>query len=237
MLRPKEQVLLAWSGGKDSVMMLSELRKAKEYEIVALLTAVTAEDERVTLHGVSRELIEAQAASLQIPLAVTHVPKGCCRKTHFNCLSEGVAPFVKQGVRAVAFGDLFLDDMRDLREENLEALGLEALFPLWHRDTKELSYAFIREKFKAVVTCVDEASLDAGFVGRAYDKSFLADLPLAVDPCGENGEFHTFVYDGPLFKHPVPYKIGNKFSESPFHCCEVGIKPPSTPKKSLSRSS
>lgn len=234
--RPRERVLLAWSGGKDSVMALHELRKTKEYETCGLLAVVTEEDERVTLHGVGRELLEAQALALGLPLTVTHVPRGCCRTTHIHCLRDAVAPFRDAGISKVAFGDLYLDDVRDLREEQLEGAGLEALFPLWHRDTKELSYAFLREKFKAVVTCVDEATLDESFVGRTYDKSFLADLPLAVDPCGENGEFHTFVYDGPLFKHPVPYKIGAKFVEDRFHYCEISAKIPSA-KRSLVRTS
>lgn len=233
MPRPREPVVLAWSGGKDSAMALSVLRKEREYDVVGLVTAVTAEDERVTLHGVCRTLLEAQAESLKLPLTVAHVAKGCCRKTHFGKMTEALTPFKQQGVTKVAFGDLFLDDIRDLREENLEALGLEALFPLWHRDTKELSYAFIREKHKAIVTCVDEDSLDERYVGRLYDRSFLADLPLSIDPCGENGEFHTFVFDGPLFRHPISYKIGPKYSEAKFRYCQITAKSTLAARKSL----
>lgn len=218
-------------------MALNELRKTKEYETCALLSVLTEEDERVTLHGVGRDLLEAQAKALGLPLTITHVPRGCCRKTHITCLREAVAPFRDDGITKVAFGDLFLDDIRDLREEQLEDAGLEALFPLWHRDTKELSYAFLREKFKAIVTCVDESTLDARYVGRGYDKSFLADLPLSVDPCGENGEFHTFVYDGPLFKQPVTYKLGTKFVEDRFHYCEISAKIPGAAKRPLVRTS
>lgn len=237
MPKSKEPVLLAWSGGKDSVLALNELRKAREYEIVALATAVTEEEEKVTLHGVCRTLLEAQADALGLPIVVTHVPKGCCRKTHLDCLGDALKPFKHQGISKVAFGDVFLDDMRDMREESLEALGLEALFPLWHRDTKELSHRFLRDKFKAVVTAVDEETLSESFVGRNYDRAFLADLPLAVDPCGENGEFHTFVFDGPLFSKPVTFKLGAKFSESHFHYCEILAKRRASAKKILDKSS
>jgi uncharacterized protein (TIGR00290 family) len=217
MPRSRERILLSWSGGKDGAMALHELRRQGEYEVVGLVTALTECESRVTAHGTCRSLMEAQARALDLPIEFLPVPKGCCDKTYVDRLRDALTPHRDAGTTTVAFGDLYLDEIRDFREEVLEATGFGAHFPLWHRDTKELAYAIVQAKFRAVVTCVDELSLDPAFLGRAYDRQFLADLPLAVDPCGENGEFHTFVYDGPGFAAPVPMRVGARSVDGPFH--------------------
>jgi uncharacterized protein (TIGR00290 family) len=202
-------------------MALHEIRKLKEHDVVGLLTAIHEDDEQVTMHGVSRELLEMQAQALELPLEFIHVPRTCNNRVYSERLNATLTPYKAMGVQQVAFGDLFLDDIRDFREECLEAVGMEAVFPLWHRDTKELSWSFVNLRYKAVVTCIDETCLTAAFAGRVYDRTFLADLPLAVDPCGENGEFHTFVYDGPAFAQAVPIKLGGRRTEAPYHYCEI----------------
>jgi uncharacterized protein (TIGR00290 family) len=225
MPREKERILLSWSGGKDSAMALWELQRSGVYEVVSLLTVLAEEDERVTMHGVARSLVEQQAAALSMPLQTLGVPKGCCNESYRDRLNDVLRRAQADGIHKVAFGDLYLDDLRDFREENLESIGMEAVFPLWHRDSKELAYAFLNAKFKAVVACVDEQTLDRSFVGRMYDRNLLADLPITVDPCGENGEFHTFVFDGPLFSRAVPIKVGAKRTCDRFHFCEIASRP------------
>jgi uncharacterized protein (TIGR00290 family) len=221
----REKILLSWSGGKDSAMALWELRKAPEYEVVGLLAALTEEDHRITMHGTPAELIEAQADALGLPLECFEIPRRCSNTLYLQRFHEALARYREQGIMRVAFGDLYLDDIRDFREEALEAVGMEAIFPLWHRETKELCYAFLNAKFKAVVTCVAEGALAPEFAGRNYDRGFLADLPLSVDPCGENGEFHTFVYDGPNFAAPIPLKLGkHAVCADRFHFCELAKK-------------
>lgn len=221
MARQREKILLSWSGGKDSAMALYEIRKARVYEVVGLVTAVCEKDSRVTMHGVCRSLVEAQARAIGLPLDFMQVPLGSSNRLYTERMHACLTTHRDQGISKVAFGDLYLDDIRDFREECLEALQMEAIFPLWHRDTKELSHAFIAAKFKAVVTCVDTQMLDESFVGRPFDRTMLADLPLSVDPCGENGEFHTFVYDGPVFEEPVPVKVGSTYREQSHCFCQI----------------
>lgn len=225
MPRTKEPIALSWSGGKDSAMAHWELRRGGEYDVVALVTVLSEGDERITMHGVTRHLLEQQAKSLGLPLELVFMPKGAPNSLYTERLGETFLRLKEQrGLKKVAFGDLFLDDLRDFREEHLDSLEMEAEFPLWHRCTKELSYAFLNAKFKAVVSCVDEQTLDMTFAGRPYDRAFLADLPITVDPCGENGEFHTFVYDGPTFAKTVPIKVGTRHSEDHFHFCEIAAR-------------
>ena len=220
MNKVKEPIYLAWGGGKDSMMMLFLLKDSREYDVVGLVSCVTEDDQRALLHGVGRDLLEAQAKALAFAL----VPRNCCYKEHTVRLGRQVTGQSHQEVHKIAFGDLYLDDIRDAREERLEALGMEAIFPLWHRDTAELAQMFLDNRFKAMVTSVELATLGMDYVGRTYDRDFLYDLPIAVDPCGENGEFHTFVYDGPLFKNPVGLKLGDKFTSERFHYCAVSAK-------------
>lgn len=219
--RQRERILLSWSGGKDSAMALHEIRKARVYEVIGLVTAICEKDNRVTMHGVCQGLIEAQAKAIGLPLAFMHVPQDSSNRLYTERMHSTLTAHRDQGVTKVAFGDLYLDDIRDFREECLEALQMEAIFPLWHRDTKELSHAFIAAKFKAVVTCVDTQALDDSFVGRPFDRTMLGDLPLSVDPCGENGEFHTFVYDGPIFEEPVPVKVGEIYRDGGHSYCQI----------------
>ena len=205
---PREKVLLSWSGGKDSAMALLTLQKAGTYEVVALLTTVTQGYDRISIHGVRRTLLERQAAALNLKLYQVTISKGTTNREYEAKIEVVLRHYLGHGVRAVAFGDIFLEDLRNYRERNLSRLGMKGLFPIWKRDTGELVRAFIELGFKAVVVCVDIRVLDLSFVGQAINSDFLERLPAHVDPCGEHGEFHSFVYDGPLFKEPVQYSKG-----------------------------
>jgi uncharacterized protein (TIGR00290 family) len=223
MPRAKERILLAWSGGKDSALALDELKRTHEFEITGLVTALRPDEDRVTMNGVPRALVEAQARALGLPIEFVTVADAaaCGHAAACSHLGDILAAYAGSGISKVAFGDVYLDDLRDAREECLEAVGMEAIFPLWHRCTKELAYAFLQRRFKAVVTCVDGESLDTTFVGRSFDRAFLADLPLAADPCGENGEFRTFVSDGPGFQSPVSYRLGETYQADGRVFCEI----------------
>jgi uncharacterized protein (TIGR00290 family) len=214
-----EKTLFTWSGGKDSAMALFELRAAGGYEVEALLTTITEEYGRVSIHGVRSALLQRQADALGLRVDRVYIGKDCTDADYAAKMGERLTAYRDQGVTTVAFGDIFLEDLRAYRERNLAQVGLKALFPIWKRDTAELALGFIRLGFKAVVTCVDSTLLDASFVGREFDESFLAELPRAVDPCGENGEFHSFVYDGPLFSRPVTFERGDVvLRDKRFYC-------------------
>ena len=202
------RVLMAWSSGKDSAMALHALRQDGQAEVAALLTTVTEDYGRVSMHGVRRELLEAQAQSTGLPLEVVHIPAGCDDATYERRMAAALLRHREAGVGAVAFGDIFLADLRRYREERLAQVGMEAVFPIWRRDTGELARRFIADGFRAVVTCVDGQALDGRFAGRWYDASLLAELPAGVDPCGENGEFHTFACAGPVFRRPIACRLG-----------------------------
>jgi uncharacterized protein (TIGR00290 family) len=197
---------LAWSGGKDSALALHALR-ADGREPSALLTTVTEGVERISVHGVRRELLHAQAAALGIELVEVRIPLPCPNAVYEARMEQALAAPPLDAVTEVAFGDLFLEDIRAYREARLAPSGRRALFPLWGRDTRELAHEFVRS-FRAVVATVDPRTLDASFAGRAYDAGLLADLPPGVDPCGENGELHTFVHAGPVFDAPIPVETG-----------------------------
>ena len=216
-----EPILLAWSGGKDSLMMLRELRRQKEYKVCGLITTVASEDQSVTSHGVSHVVIEEQARALGLPIDIIKIPKGSSQQTYHDYLIAATSSKRDLGVNKIAFGDIYLDELRDFREECLELIGMEAIFPLWQQDTQELAWAFVTAKFKAVVTSVNELSLPRSFAGRLYDRAFLSDLPLGVDPCGENGEFHTFVFGGPMFSHPIAIKQGSAYDDAGMHYCDI----------------
>jgi uncharacterized protein (TIGR00290 family) len=203
-----EKVVLTWSGGKDCAMALYELQRTDRYEVSALLTTVTEDYDRISMHGVRRELLERQADSLHIPLEKILIAKDSSNDDYEAKMRDTLARHQSRGVELVAFGDISLQDLRQYREDNLAKLGLKAMFPLWDRDTAELARSFLDAGFKAVVTCVDSNLLDGAFVGREFDGQFLSDLPSTVDPCGENGEFHSFVYDGPIFRNPVSHEKG-----------------------------
>ena len=198
-----EKVLFAWSGGKDSALALYELQKTQRYDVAALLTTVTKDYDRISMHGVRRILLEQQADSLGIPLEKIFISKDSSNEEYETSMQEVLTKYKEDGVSSVVFGDLFLENVKQYREDNLKKVGMGGIFPLWEKDTAKLALAFIDAGFKAVVTCVDSHMLDKKFVGRIYDKQFLSELPPDADPCGEDGEFHSFVYDGPLFRESI----------------------------------
>lgn len=204
----KNKVLFTWSSGKDSALALYELRKDPNYEVIALLTTVTQDYDRVSMHGVRRVLLEQQAASMGIPLDILYINNNTSSEEYELKMKDKLSGYLRQGVTTVAFGDIFLEDLRKSRESNLAKVGMQALFPIWKRDTTELSQTLIKLGFKAVTTCIDSQVLDKSFAGRTYDEQFLRDLPPAVDPCGENGEFHSFAFAGPIFHKEVSFTKG-----------------------------
>ena len=218
----KTRVIVCWSGGKDSALALYEIQKAGSYEITALLTTLTEEYDRVSMHGVRRELIECQARLIGLPLERVYIPKDSSNGDYEARMAQMLSNYRREGVETAVFGDVFLADVRRYREENLSKAGMKAVFPLWGRDTSELAGIFVGEGFKGVVTCVDSQFLDRRYVGRFFDKRFLAQLPQGVDPCGENGEFHSFVYDGPIFRGRVPFRRGKiVLREKRFYYCDL----------------
>ncbi len=202
------KVVFSWSGGKDSALALHALKKDPGYEILALLSTVTAGYNRLSMHGVRRTLLEAQVEALGYPLRVMEIPIDCTDEVYERLMGAEMLAFAAKGVTAAVFGDLFLDEIRSYREGRLGQIGLQALFPVWGRPTNALAKSFISLGFKAILVCVDTTLLDASFAGRDFDRRLLADLPEDVDPCGENGEFHTFVYDGPIFDQPLRVNRG-----------------------------
>jgi len=202
------KAILAWSGGKDSTLALHEVRRAGVYEVAGLLTTITQDYDRVCIHGVRTALLERQAAALELPLDKIHLAKDETQEGYDAKMLACLTRCRRRDIETVIFGDIFLEDVRQYRESNLSRVGMQAVFPLWHRDTRELARSFIRAGFKAVITCIDLHALDPACAGRDYDSAFLADLPAAVDPCGERGEFHSFVHDGPLFRRPVAFRMG-----------------------------
>jgi uncharacterized protein (TIGR00290 family) len=202
-------IALAWSGGKDSSLALQALRDAGE-EPVALLTTVTEGVERVSIHGVRRALLHAQAAAAGLPLVEARIPLPCPNEAYEAAMERALATPPLRDVPEIAFGDLFLADVRAYREERLAAAGppRRGRFPLWGRDTTALARAFVAAGFQATIVSVDPQQLDPSFAGRAYDAALLDALPAGVDPCGENGEFHTFVHAGPIFTAPLDVRVG-----------------------------
>ena len=217
-----EKVVFTWSGGKDSAMALYELQKVYNYEILALLTTITAGYDRISMHGVRNRLLEQQIESLGFSLERIYINKDSSNEEYEVKMKNALLRYRAQGVSLVAFGDIFLEDLRRYREENLLRIGLKGIFPLWRRDTTTLAHTFIDLGFKAVISCIDSKYLDKSFAGRVFDKQFLSELPLNVDPCGENGEFHSFVYGGPIFKSEIPYEKGEVvLRDSRFYYCDL----------------
>jgi uncharacterized protein (TIGR00290 family) len=202
------KVVLAWSSGKDSAWALHVLRRDPALTVVGLLTTVNAAHDRVAMHAVRRRLLEAQARAAGLPVHVVEIPDPCPNETYQAAMGASVATLRADGVQAMAFGDLFLEDVRRYRETQLAGTGLTPVFPLWGRPTRALAEEMIEGGLQARLTCVDPRVLPAAFAGRAFDRALLADLPPSVDPCGENGEFHSFAWDGPMFRRPVPVTAG-----------------------------
>lgn len=189
----KRQVLLSWSGGKDSSLALYEIQKNIEFEIVALVTTVTSDYDRVSMHGLRAKLLDLQAQSLNIPLQKVLISKNASNDEYESKFNEVLLKYKNAGIDQVVFGDLFLEEIKKYREDLLQKIEMECIFPIWKRDTTELAYEFIDLGFKAITVCVDSNVLGKEFVGREFNEQFLNDLPADIDPCGENGEFHTFV--------------------------------------------
>jgi uncharacterized protein (TIGR00290 family) len=210
-----KRALLSWSGGKDCAWALERLR-GTPVAVEALLTTINEPADRVAMHGVRRELIEEQARSIGIPLWTAPLPWPCPNGHYEEVMANVCRRAVAAGIELVVFGDLFLDDIRAYRERMIEGTGLEPLFPLWGLPTAGLAREMLAGGLRARIACLDRRALDRSFAGREFDAGFLADLPRAADPCGENGEFHSFVYDGPMFRRPVTVKAGSLHEDGDF---------------------
>jgi len=210
------RVWLAWSSGKDSAWALNVLRRSAAVEVVGLLTTLNAVHDRVAMHAVRRLLLEAQAQAAGVPLFMVPIPHPCSNAEYEKAMESALGRARGDGVSAVAFGDLFLEEVRRYRERMLSGTGIEPLFPLWGQDTRALAQEMIASGLKARLTCVDPRALPAHFAGRAFDQSLLEEFPPGVDPCGERGEFHSFAWDGPMFSGPVPVRVGETVTREGF---------------------
>jgi uncharacterized protein (TIGR00290 family) len=203
-----EKAMLSWSSGKDSAWTLHVLRERRELEVVGLLTTVNQEFERVAMHAVRSELLRAQADAAELPLLEVKLPWPCSNEHYEAAMSDALREVKSRGVTVMAFGDLFLEDVRAYREQKLEGTGVRPVFPLWGRPTAQLARDMLAGGLKARLTCVDPRAVPRELVGRSFDEALLRDLPATADPCGERGEFHTFVHAGPMFRHPVEVEPG-----------------------------
>ncbi|WP_454885646.1 Dph6-related ATP pyrophosphatase [Sphingomonas oryzagri] len=210
------KVVMSWSGGKDSCVALDELLRSPDHEVVGLITTVTRDYDRISIHGVRRILLAQQAEALGLPLHEVFIPAECSNDAYEAAMAEALARYCEAGCITVAFGDLFLADIRAYRDALMARNGMATLYPVWGRDTRTFVERFEDTGFRAVISCVDLDRLDASFAGRFIDRALLADLPPGVDPCGENGEFHSFVFDGPCFTRPVPIVPGASVTRGRF---------------------
>jgi len=214
-------VLFCWSGGKDSALALDSLRQNPQYEVAGLLTTVTEGFDRISMHGVRRALLHRQAESIGLPVEEVFIPPNCSNAIYETRMAKAMRRCRERGVYHVAFGDIFLEDLRAYREGKLLRADMHALFPIWKIDTRELAARFLRDGFRAITACIDPRKLNASFAGRELDATFFRDLPAGVDPCGENGEFHTFVFAGPIFQHPIPVQTGEVVERDSFVFCDI----------------
>jgi uncharacterized protein (TIGR00290 family) len=205
----KSKSLFFWSGGKDSSLCLYKILQEKQLEVTCLLTTVNSNFKRISMHGVREELLDLQAASIGIPLHKMYVSEGS-NSEYETVLEQTLSTFMAKGIDHVIFGDIFLEDLRTYREKQLDKLGMKAVFPLWKQNTSALIHTFIDAGFKTITCCTNDGYLGEEWVGREIDQQFIQELPANVDPCGEHGEFHTFCYDGPIFKKPVAIRTGEK---------------------------
>ncbi|RMG79489.1 MAG: diphthine--ammonia ligase, partial [Chloroflexi bacterium] len=203
-------IILSWSGGKDSTMSLYTLKQSTEYEVVGLLTTITTAYDRISMHGVRRTLLDAQAEALKLPVYTVELSQQPSNEEYESKMAAMLQTFRQQGIDTVAFGDIFLEDLKAYRIQKMQEVGMRAIFPIWGRSSDALVREFIGLGFRAVITCVDSQQLDVSFAGRMIDETLLEDLPPHVDPCGENGEFHSFVFDGPLFTTPLHVETGER---------------------------
>jgi uncharacterized protein (TIGR00290 family) len=214
-------VLMSWSGGKDSCVALHELQRSGDYAVAGLITTVTRDYDRISMHGVRRDLLARQAEALGLPLHEVFISAGANNTDYEAAMAEALGVARASGVETVAFGDLYLADIRAYRDRMMAENRMSAVYPVWGRDTLGFVADFIQAGFKAVIVCVDLARLDASFAGRAIDAELLSALPPGVDPCGENGEFHTFVFDGPNFARPIDVSIGERVTREGFCFCDL----------------
>jgi uncharacterized protein (TIGR00290 family) len=206
----KEKVVFCWSGGKDSALALHKVRRDSRYEVVSLLTTCNEHFRRVSMHGVRIALAERQARAVDLPLDVIYLSRQSSNDEYQGKMSEYLESRKSDRVTATVFGDIFLEDLRAWREANLATIGMRGVFPLWKQDTRALIEEFLSLGFRSIICCVNDAYLNEEAVGRLIDREFIDALPAAVDPCGENGEFHSFAFDGPVFKEPIPFLVGEK---------------------------
>ena len=216
-----EPVLMCWSGGKDSSLALHAVLQDPTLRVEALLTTVTEGYERISMHGVRCALLVKQANVLGLPLEQVRIPIKASNAIYEAAMHELLFRYQARGVSRVVFGDLFLEDIRRYRETNLAKLNMRGLFPLWLKDTQQLARDFIAAGFRAILVCIDPRQIDPAFCGREFDASLLAELPASADPCGEKGEFHTFVYDGPIFRQPIPLHKGKVIEREGFWFCDL----------------
>ena len=217
-----DKCLFSWSGGKDSALALYEILGKRCCDIAALMTTVTRGYDRISMHGVRCALLDRQVDSLGLSPEKVAIPPGASNEEYEHSLAGTLTSYKKTGVRSVVFGDIFLEEVRDYREKQIGGLGFKCEFPIWGRDSGSLAREFIDNGFKAIVVCVDSTQLSGDFAGREYDAEFLAGLPPEVDVCGENGEFHTFVYDGPIFDYRVEFDVGEiTLRDGRFYYCDL----------------
>ncbi|WP_158587615.1 diphthine--ammonia ligase [Neobacillus notoginsengisoli] len=217
----KERIAISWSGGKDSGFALYKLLQKGTYIVDSLFTTITEEYSRVSMHGVRECLLEKQAESLELPLRKMYIPKECPNEVYQLRFDELLESLKKEGVTTVMFGDICLGDVKKYRESLIENHGLKAVFPLWGLDTEDLIQEFISLGFQTITTCVDTEQLSNKFLGRVLDADFMKELQAKADPCGENGEYHSFLFDGPLFKKKIDFTVGRRVEEGRFHFCDL----------------
>ena len=215
------KAVVSWSSGKDCAFALHQVRTGGQLEIVGLLTTLNQENDRIAMHGVRKELLQLQLQALDLPAEIVMLPMPCDDETYRQRVGLAVEKLHERGVKQVVFGDLFLEDIRQYREEQMLGSGLAPVFPLWQCGTGQLSRDMVDSGLQAVVTCVDQRVLSTEYLGRQYDHQFLDDLPADIDPCGENGEFHTLVTAGPMFSSPIAVRIGEEVSRGDFAFVDV----------------
>ncbi len=217
----KKKILISWSGGKDSALAMYDIQQAREFQPIALITTINKDYNRISIHGIHRDILKQQAESLEIPLCEVNIPKNATNEIYESSMENTLQDFKDQGINEIMYGDIFLEDVREYRENLMTKMGMTGVYPLWGQDTKELANRFIGLGFKAIIAMVDSQLLDGKFAGRNYDHDFLNDIPEGIDPCGENGEFHTFFYDGPIFKKPIEFQQGKVvLRENRFYFCD-----------------
>lgn len=218
-----KKALFFWSSGKDSALALYRVQREKQVNVVGLVTTFASDTRRIPFHGIHETLVERQSQALGIPLQKVYIPPQCPDRIYKERLKKEVLESKEKGVETLIFGDLFLEDIKTFRDHLFQPLGFETMYPLWGETTSHLAEELWREGFKAILTCIDARKLPLALVGQEFNRDFIKFLPDDVDPCGENGEFHTFVIDAPNFNFPIPYQLGKHFSEPGFEYVEVRL--------------